>query len=105
MPFASSYAEAVHPGLSGVYLCKTLESAAIIRNHFDRLSPKAHIDEPVPIGFRMQITATGRKPGKYKINALPYDGPDRDLQEGAASWRIPTLVTAVPFTRWRDQAF
>ena len=30
----------------------------------------------------MQITATGRKPDKYKINALPYDGPDRDLQEG-----------------------
>jgi hypothetical protein len=80
-PLASVNAASDQPGISGIYLCKSLERAAITSNHFDRVSPKAHVDERGPIGFRMQITST--ESDKYRIIGLPYDGPDRELQEGA----------------------
>ena len=34
------------------------------------------------MGFRMKITAPQGKSNKYKIIELPYDGPDKDLQDG-----------------------
>src|SRR5688572_8795168 len=82
-PLASVNAASEQPAISGIYLCKSLERAAIASNHFDRVSPKAHVDERGPIGFRMEITSTDGKSDKYKIIGLPYDGPDRELQEGA----------------------
>lgn len=68
--------------VAGVYLCTVAQKAGLARLHLEGAGdPSAFVEDKVPTRFKMQIRPDRKRPKRYRLVEIAYDGADRDPYE------------------------
>ena len=67
---------------AGVYLCTVAQKAGLARIHLEGAGgPSGFIEDKVPTRFKMRITPVPKRPKRFRLVEIAYDGADRDPYE------------------------